>query len=498
MNSIIPFSLRPFIILLALVAGLLAQIAQAFPVSSPEQEGVPSRAILSLIERMEKDIDAVHSLMILRHGKIITQGWWAPYDADTPHVLHSLSKSFTSTAIGLAIGEGKLSIDDPVISFFPEDTPEEPSWQLKSLRIRDLITMNTGHRNAPRVRDNPTNWARAFLHSEIEFKPGTHFQYNSAATYMLSAILQKVTGERLVDYLDKRLFQPLGIKKPHWDESPDGVNTGGWGLRVTTEDIAKLGQLYLQEGIWNGKRLLSKEWVHAATSKQTSNGSNPESDWDQGYGYQFWRCRHDCYRGDGAFGQFCIVMPDHDMVIAVTSGVSNMGAVMNVIWETLLPTIKTSSLPINRGGKRALVRKLASLSLPVLESHSQSNPPFEKTFNLADNDAGVNSISFQLSGSEHQIKIQSALGPQTLPLSTDGYIRSSMNNPFPYTQNKGTRIGASGAWIKPDVYQARIYFCESPASIDYTFHFKNGGLLWESKLRHSLFGPKDTPPLRSR
>ena len=131
-----------------------------------------------------------------------------------------------------------------------------------------------------------------------------------------------------MDYLDKRLFRPLMIQKPDWDLSPEGINTGGWGLRITTEDIAKLGQLYLQKGIWQGERILSEAWVKEATSKQTSNGSNPDNDWDQGYGYQFWRCRNDCYRGDGAFGQFCIVIPEHDAVVAVTSGTSDMGGVI--------------------------------------------------------------------------------------------------------------------------------------------------------------------------
>ena len=155
----------------------------------------------------------------------------------------------------------QLSLDDPVISFFPDDTPTEPGWQLEAMRIRDLITMTTGHRREPWLFNVESDWVKTFLHSDIEFKPGTHFQYNSAATYMLSAILQSVTGERLVDYLDKRLFRPLMIQKPDWDLSPEGINTGGWGLRITTEDIAKLGQLYLQKGIWQGERILSEAWV---------------------------------------------------------------------------------------------------------------------------------------------------------------------------------------------------------------------------------------------
>ncbi len=490
-------------ILLAFLVSLPSAVrgAHNFPVSIPEQQGVSSDAILALIDQLEQEVDAVHSLMILRHGKLITQGWWAPYDAASPHVMHSLSKSFTSTAIGLAIEEGLLSLNDPVISFFPEETPDDPSWQLKAMRIRDLLTMNTGHRSAPRLFSIESNWVRAFLHSEIEFKPGTHFQYNSAATYMLSAILQKKTGENLVDYLDSRLFQPLGIETPTWDESPDGVNTGGWGLRITTETIAKLGQLYLQNGMWEGKRLISEEWVQLATSKQTSNGSDPENDWDQGYGYQFWRCRHNCYRGDGAFGQFCIVMPEHDAVVAITSGANNMGGIMSAVWETLLPAMEATPLPPNRTASRALQARLAHLRLPLLKGKPNS-PLAEKltqqTFRLQDNSIGLESVRFELRGSVHHIQLTTAQGTESLQLGTDQFLRAQTKRPIPFTKNQPNQIGAHGLWIEPNTYQAKIYLCESPASIIYTITFENGQMTWESQLRHSLFGNRNPERLKSR
>jgi CubicO group peptidase (beta-lactamase class C family) len=305
--------------------------------------------------------------MIIRHGKLISQGWWFPYNAETPHVMNSLSKSFTSTAIGIAIDEGYLSLNDQVISFFPEETPINPDNNLKAMRIRDLLTMNTGHIKEPRVRNNEENWVKVFLHAKVELKPGTHFKYNSMATYMLSAILQKVTGEKLVDFLGPRLFEPLGIEKHDWDTCPKGINIGGWGLHIRTEAIAKLGQLYLQKGMWNGRQLLSEKWVEMATSKQVSNGSNPESDWEQGYGFQFWRCRYNCYRGDGAYGQFCIIMPDQDAVIAITSGTSHMQDILNLVWKYLLPEMQSSPLLPNPLIYEELVHKTSNLKLkPVI------------------------------------------------------------------------------------------------------------------------------------
>jgi CubicO group peptidase (beta-lactamase class C family) len=469
----------------------LAQAGNSFPESRPEAQGIPSDAIFSMVERFEAEIDAVHSFMIVRHGYLVAQGWWAPYAAEVPHIMHSLSKSFTSTAVGMLVDAGKLSLDDRVMTFFPDDLPVEPSQQLQAMRIRDLLTMNTGHRTAPRLRDHDRGWERAFLHGDIEFKPGIHFQYNSAATYMLSAIVQKVTGQRLVDYLNSRFFEPLGISKPSWDLSPDGVNTGGWGLSVTTETIAKLGQVYLQRGLWRGRRLLSESWIDQATSKQTSNGSNPESDWEQGYGFQFWRCRHNAYRGDGAFGQFCIVMPEHELVIAVTSGTSDMGAVMNVIWETLLPGVSDSALPDNRASWEALATKLSQLKLSPVSGESRSPLAAElvgQTFALSTNDMGVRALRFDLKGEEHQITILTDTGAESILLGTDNYAVEQIKGDLPNAKNVGRSIGASGAWIQPNEYQAKIYFREAPASLDYTFRFEDGGVEWLSKLNHSLTG----------
>jgi CubicO group peptidase (beta-lactamase class C family) len=253
--------------------------------------------------------------------------------------LYSLSKSFTSTAVGLAVAEGKLSVDDEVLKFFPDDAPADPSANLKSMRVSDLLRMNTGHQAEPPRKPDEV-WTKVFLAHPVPFKPGTHFLYNTSATYMQSAIVQKVTGQTVLDYLTPRLFEPLGIDGPTWEKSPQGISTGGYGLSVRTEDIAKFGQLYLQKGKWQGKQLVPEAWIDAATARQTSNGSNPNSDWDQGYGYQFWRCRHGAYRGDGAFGQYCVVLPEQDAVIAITSGLRDMQAVLNLVWDKLLPGLK--------------------------------------------------------------------------------------------------------------------------------------------------------------
>ena len=250
--------------------------SQALPRSNPERQGVSSSAILAFVEAADTQIDAMHSFMLLRHGQVVAEGWWDPYDAETPHVLYSLSKSFTSTAVGLAIAEGKLKLDDEVLKFFPEDAPSDPSANLRSMRVSDLLRMSTGHQTEVQLRsDAPESpmrdqsWTKKFLAHPVPFKSGTHFLYNSPGTYMLSAIVQKVTGMTVLDYLRPSLFEPLGFENPNWVASPQGSTAGAYGLLARTEEIARFGQLYLQKGMWKGRQLIPAAWIKEATALQT-------------------------------------------------------------------------------------------------------------------------------------------------------------------------------------------------------------------------------------
>jgi CubicO group peptidase (beta-lactamase class C family) len=331
---------------IALIPGLSLAQSTGFERVTPESQGVSSAVVADFVDHANREVKSIHSFMLLRHGKLVAEAWWAPETSQNPHVLWSLSKSFTSTAVGLAVAEGKLTVDDSVISYFPDLVPAEPSANLKGMRVRDLLTMSTGHQDEVSLL-NQTEWTKAFLNHPVPHKPGAHFTYNTPATYMQSAIVQKVTGQKVVDYLQSRLFDPLGIATPQWDESPEGVSLGGYGLYLGTEDIAKFGQLYLQKGNWQGKQLIPTDWVEQATSKQVSNGSDPKRDWDQGYGYQFWRCRHDAYRGDGKDGQFCIVLPKEDAVVVMTAKTGDMQAQLNIVWDRLLPAFNEKPLPEN-------------------------------------------------------------------------------------------------------------------------------------------------------
>ncbi|HEU4872570.1 MAG TPA: serine hydrolase [Pyrinomonadaceae bacterium] len=474
--------------------------AQKLPRSSPEQQGISSADLLAFIEAADKDIDTMNSFMLVRHGYVVAEGWWAPYDRETPHLLYSLSKSFTSTAVGLAISEGKLSLDDPVIKFFPDEAPVDPSANLRAMRVRDLLRMNTGNQTEAPIRvDDPgkqtDTWVKTFLSHPVPFKPGTHFLYNSPATYMLSAIVQKVTGMTVLDYLRPRLFEPLGIKDPTWITSPQGITAGAYGLSVRTEDIARFGELYLRKGIWNGKQLLPAVWVAQATSMQTSTGSAPASDWDQGYGYQFWRSRHNSFRGDGAFGQYCMVIPELDAVVAITSGVRNMQQVMNLVWDKLLPAMKPGRLHENASARRQLQARLASLAVKF-PGGTASSPTLAnvsgKWFEFSENNRGIKSVSLDFNSVSPTLTVRTATGETQMKIGNNVWAKSrgTFANGLDrfLSVSANPLIAASGAWTATDTFTVKIILYETPFYSILNFKFDGDRLLIDSE-QNVAFGP---------
>jgi len=298
----------------------------------------------------------LQSVMILKGGKVVYQRWGNGGSPQVPHVMHSVSKSFCATAVGMAIDEGKIKLTDKLVDFFPDKLPAKVSPNLKAITIRDLLTMNCGQETEVRLEEHngkSADWVEAFLAHPVTKKPGTWYCYNSVGTYMLSAIVQKVSREKILDYLMPRLFEPLGIDRPRWDESPQHVNCGGWGLYLKTEDMAKFGQLFLQKGMWKGKRLISEAWVEEASKYQVPSvpaGTRPDEvekkglttdncAWLLGYGYQMWRCPENAYRADGARGQYIIVCPDKGAVIAVTADSPDLQKELSSIYKYLFPVL---------------------------------------------------------------------------------------------------------------------------------------------------------------
>ncbi len=474
---------------LVLLSGSLCWAAE-LPRSSPEAQGVSSPALLAFVEAADKDVDALHSVMLLRHGRVVAEGWWAPYEAKAPHALYSLSKSFTSTAVGLAVAEGKLSVDDEVLKLFPDDAPPEPSNNLKAMRVSDLLRMSTGQQTEPPRKPDQV-WTKTFLSHPVPFKPGTHFLYNTSATYMLSAAVQKATGMTVLDYLQPRLFEPLGIERPTWEASPQGISAGGYGLSLRTEDIARFGQTYLQKGRWQGKQVVPEAWVEAATARQTSNGSNPASDWDQGYGYQFWRCRHGAYRGDGAFGQFCVVMPEQDAVLVITAGVRDMQAVLNLVWDKLLPALKPGPLEADPSAAERLVATLKGLSLRTPKEPGTPAAVWGKRYAFPANDRKLESLTLERDDKD---------GAATLVVRQDGKERriacgrgSWRTGRLAWGAFAEQPAAASGGWTADGTFTAKLCFTETPFTVTVTLTFAGEEVRCASEANVG-FGPtKDTP-----
>ncbi|MBC7826626.1 MAG: serine hydrolase, partial [Chitinophagaceae bacterium] len=408
--------------LIFLSPSLFSQVV--LPKSTPEAQGVSSSAITEFLDAVSKSRNELHGFVFLRHGKIIADGWSTPYADSLKHTMYSTSKSFTSTAIGFAVNERKLTVNDKVISFFPDDLPANTGNFLKNLTIKHLLTMTVGHATDPTGAIIPkAGWVKSFLATPIADTPGTKFLYNSMATFMLSAIIQKVTGEKVIEYLEPRLFKPLGISNKDWESNPEGINVGGWGLRIRTMDMAKLGQLYLQKGKWNGKQVLPASWVEEASTahiiqdRSATQEQRNNSDWLQGYGYQFWRSRYNSFRADGAFGQYILIFPELDAVIAITSETPDMQDELNLVWKHLYPAIKANALPANSSAVAKMKKSESNLNINPFRSAADSAGPSQsntaitnRSVKLKKNENDFTGVSFNVSKDIVKVQVQTSTG----------------------------------------------------------------------------------------
>ena len=422
--------------------------------ATPESQGVSSAAILKWIDACEKTFDAgpagaLHGFVIVRHGKVIAEGSWKPFDTlNETHMLYSHSKSFTSSAIGFLADEGKVDLDERIVDIFSNDVPAKVSENLKQLRVRDLLTMNVGKKDHL-LRDGG-DWVKEFLSKDFVRKPGSGFKYDSDATYMLAAIVEKKSGEKMMDYLKRKMFDKIGITKAWTTYSPQDIPCGGWGMNMTTRELARFGQLYLNRGEWEGQCVLSPFWVDLATARHTWSGwqnigvkaLGEGSDWEQGYGFQFWRCRHGAYRADGANGQYTVVMPKEDMVVSIHAGLCDMQKELNLIWDYLLPAAKDAPLPENAAAQAALKNRIASLAIkPVFVGDGFDLAVNSWSFELKENSRGFKSVRFDLKGSEIICTLVTRAGEQRFPAGSGKWLKGSIRIDPENYEGLGAYIG---------------------------------------------------------
>jgi CubicO group peptidase (beta-lactamase class C family) len=438
------------------------------PRSAPSELGVDAARVIGFLDAVGAAGLDFHSLMILRHGTVAAEGWWAPYRRDDIQLLYSVSKTFLAMAVGIAVGEGRLSTEDLVADLLPDLVPRPVPDHLRQLRVRHLLSMASGHRGETlaRIVTMGPDPVRNFLALAPEEPPGSVFAYNQGNSLTLSHIITALTGQRVVDYLRPRLFDPLGIDRAEWLTTPNGIDQGFSGLHVTTESVAKLGQLVLQNGRWGENQLVPADFVTDCRLPQVGNSrqqTNP--DWRQGYGYQMWMCRHGAQRADGAFGQFSIVLPDLDAVIACTAQVTDMQHQLDLIWDHLLPAFgdgRLSGAPVDQQlGDQQLAERLSQLSVACIppSGHGPAEPldlsPTRTDEPFADRIERVR-IEPLPGGSRLVLTVRGESYAFDVPQGqfTDGVL-GGLNSPFP-------EVSVSAGWHSGDEYHAEIVSRRTP------------------------------------
>jgi hypothetical protein len=435
----------------------------------------------------------MHSLMVVRHGRVVAEGWWAPYSAGRPQLLYSLSKSFTSTAAAFAQAEGLLDLDDTVVSHFAEFAADITDPRSRSVKVRHVASMAAGHTRdmlaeaIMRDREEPV---RGFLLIPPDRDPGTVFAYSQPCTYVLASIIQRNAGMSLTRYLRPRLFDPLGIGHVGWHTFPPGREQGFSGLHARTEDIAKLGLLYAQGGRWEEAQLIPGKWVAEATSEQISNPGEPNPDWRQGYGYQFWMSRHG-YRGDGAFGQFCVILPEKDAVIVTTAYALDMQAMLDAMWAHLLPGLGTVSSGAGSAHDQ-LSARLARLELPACPgapAPADWGPWTSAPFTIAASTAGTQDQPFLTSidvtprAGGWQISLIEAANALTFPVGAGAWTVSDQAD----RNGETIPVAASGGWLDGHTLRAEVIFLETPHRMDITCSLR--GRTAQAVWRHPPLAP---------
>lgn len=454
-----------------------------------ENSGIPSLWLVNMMNRWEQSLCHVHGYVILKDGTLVAEAYQYPYTKNARRILHSVSKTVTAIAIGIAASEGLLSAEDQVVSFFPEYQLDKNSSQMLSkLKVKHLLTMSVGHAqdniDSIYAKDVP-GW-KAFLDTEIVDEPGTKFIYNSGASYMLSKILTIVTGKTMLDYLTPRLFEPLGITDADWNEI-DGANAGGWGCRLSLTDMARIGQMLLQQGMWNGRQIVPEQWIREMSGKKIDTApTNVFEDWRVGYGYQMWRCsREGCYRADGAFGQYILVLPPKNMVVAIWSEDAFSQDMLNAFWEEVYDKVDDRVYGIDGNAHEVYRRKCIQWQTPKIlpPSYSYMEPVISgKEYESVSENSPADSIQvlfthtgqaeFYLTkdGQTSEIIANNTsmyFGADWMSFETACFIR--LGKP-----KEKTKYAASYQWLSDHTILLHINWLEAAHSTDINFVFGEG------------------------
>lgn len=457
---------------------------------SPDLLGIHPERILDFIGYLEHQKIELSSFMIVRHGKIAAEGYWAPYHKEQIRSIHSFTKAFTATAICFLIEEKRLSLSDTIISFFPNQLPERPSPNLLEMTVEHLLTMTSGHDREPNFRSK-TDWVGEFFKMPVPYPPGTHFFYNNLGTHLLTEILYKITGLQLTEYLAPRLFLPLGITEYDCFRNHEGHEYGAGGLLLKSEDLAKLALLYLQGGVYNGVRILPANWVSEMTRLQVKESRaifDPEGhfpDWSCGYGYQTWMCRiKGLYRFEGVFGQIALVIPEKDAIIVTTGATCHINRLLGGIYDILLPALEDHPISDCEKSLAKLQDKLGKLKIAWTKGGSPTSPqqariqqkqilfpPNEYSFiperrlknlplweKISENYTGIERCSLDFTENGCYFNYFEGTSSNRLPLGLNGSKKDGEMKLFHHRYE----VASSGVWIDEHTFLIDIRLLQYP------------------------------------
>jgi len=450
--------------------------------SSPERLGIPSSAVLQFMERIHGEQTCMHGFLLLRHGQIAAEGYWAPYSETSMHRMYSVSKSFVSLAIGLLIDEGKITLHDRVVTFLGDKSPQTIHPYLAQATVRDLLMMASPHIKTAYTRYD-TDWAAAFFNRKPSHIPGTIFSYDTSATVILSTIVERISGLPFLLYMRERLLDPIGFSQDAWCiKTPEGTSWGGSGVICTLRDMAKLAYVCMNKGRFHDRQLISESYIREATSKQIDNSISG----NQGYGYQIWMEQNNGFSFRGLGSQLAYCFPDMDLIFACTADTQgSQYAEVNIVHafrEEILSAIQESPLPNDDATYTILNEKMNNLK--ILPQQGNYTSSFErkvdgKWYSLNENPMGIKRMRFSFPGDEGIWEYENASGGHRLRFG----IGKTVQGPFPQKNYFGEKIGtisgksydclASAAWVEDHKLNMLVYVTDIHlGSLKMTVSFK--------------------------
>lgn len=444
----------------------------------------PKQLMLMYDSLMTCNPTEIHHVIVMVDGKIAGELHPKPFRAEHRHTLYSVSKTFTAVAVGLVVDDGLLSVDDKLSKFFPEYIKDEIDPRLKDIKVKDILTMRSGFKTQGGMRNSQQHWIEYYLTRPLYADPGTRYSYDSIETYLLSAIVQRITGKTVLDLLNERIFHPMGVTDVEWELCPDGIVTGGWGIYLSSYSQALFGQLLLQQGEWNGKQLISKEWLKLMMTPHVVREAND-------YGYQIWLCEYPgAWRADGAYGQYIIIVPQKNMVVVLNQCSRSKGwPERSNIWNTVVKNCINCAIDAKPAELKALAEYEENVQLPVLKGDSvnvASNKYNGKIFNLEKNKLGWKTIKFDFEKDKTIFTVVDKDDKKSvIELGYKKWLTSELaGNPHYSISAQNRFSGISGPFYTGSCYawnignlEAKIHYVNWITSLKLIFHFDGKDLI---------------------